>query len=327
LIFALAATASVVVIAVTAGGGSKVQAHRSPGHAAQRALAAKPKCFGAASRDPLRRCNNPALRLAVVPTPSDARNQPNAPCTLIEQQGRFTVCAFGVPRAEAVGTVALLGDSHAAHWRAALEVVARAKRWRGLSITLSGCPFSTATRVLPEPLRGDCIRRNHEVPQWFAEHPEVSTVFVSELSGATWLVPPGRNMFEAEVTGYMDAWKALPESVKHIVVIRDTPKAEESTRVCIEQAIAKREPAGRKCAVPRSLAMERDAAAVAAARMRSRRSQTVDLTRFFCNSQRCYPVIGGALVEKDLHHLTAVFVATLGPFLLRDVDALSTSWK
>jgi hypothetical protein len=32
-------------------------------------------------------------------------------------------------------------------------------------------------------------------------------------------------------------------------------------------------------------------------------------------------VIGGALVYKDVSHLTAVYGKTLGPYLLRDLDA------
>ena len=33
-------------------------------------------------------------------------------------------------------------------------------------------------------------------------------------------------------------------------------------------------------------------------------------------------MIGGALVLRDQNHLTAVFSTTLGPYLLRKVDAL-----
>src|SRR3954468_18973975 len=67
-------------------------------------------------------------------------------------------------------------------------------------------------------------QRNREVPRWFGQHPEVRTVFVSELSGAQWLVPRGRDMFAAEVAEYIGAWRELPDSVRHIVVIHDTPK-------------------------------------------------------------------------------------------------------
>ncbi|HEY7632355.1 MAG TPA: hypothetical protein VH817_16735 [Thermoleophilaceae bacterium] len=73
--------------------------------------------------------------------------------------------------------------------------------------------------------------------------------------------------------------------------------------------------------------MDRDAAVVAADRLNSPRIQVLDLTRYFCSTADCFPVIGGALVHKDLHHMTAVFVTTLGPFLLKDVNALASSWR
>ena len=301
-----------------------VQAQGKDGRpAAGPATVTGPNCFGAAARDPSRDCSHRAHQFEVVPTPNAARNRPNAPCTIIEEDGPLRVCQFGVPAAAATGTVALLGDSHAAHWRAALEVVAQAKRWRGLSIALSGCPFSTATRVLQEPLLSNCIERNREVPGWFARHPEVHTVFVSELSGAKWLVTPGTDMFEDEVKDYIDAWNSLPATVQHLVVIRDDPKGLPGTQRCVERALRRHAAAGLICKVPRAAALDRDAAVIAAQRVGAPRVQVVDLTRFFCNSRWCYPVIGGALVHKDEHHMTTTFVATLGPYLLQAVNRLT----
>jgi len=51
--------------------------------------------------------------------------------------------------------------------------------------------------------------------------------------------------------------------------------------------------------------------------------RTIDMTGFFCGRRSCYPVIGGALVLRDQSHLTGTFSGTLGPFLLRAVDALN----
>jgi hypothetical protein len=59
--------------------------------------------------------------------------------------------------------------------------------------------------------------------------------------------------------------------------------------------------------------------------MRSPQVRSVDLTPFFCDRRRCFPVVGGALVYKDAHHLTRVFSASLGPFLLRALDDLRAS--
>jgi SGNH domain (fused to AT3 domains) len=282
-----------------------------------------PACFGAASHDSYRPCDNPDLRYDVIPSPAQARNGQNASCASIADEGPLRVCEFGAPGAEATGTIALLGDSHAAHWRAALEFAAEAQRWRGVSLTLSGCPYSTATRVLRNELRARCIRRNQAVPDWFERHPRIHTVFVSELSGARWRLPPSaRSSVDAEANAYVGAWERLPRSVRQIVVIRDTPKAAPRTAGCVERAHAAGDDAGSACAVPRSVALDPDAAASAARRVGPPRLRIVDMTRFFCDEKACRPVIGGALVQKDLNHLSVVFVRTLGPYLLDAIRRL-----
>src|ERR1035441_3930775 len=134
-----------------------------------------PRCFGAAALDRLHPCSNPNLRLAVTPTPGEAVLVPNAPCTPLEPV--LNVCGFGVPAAGASATIGLVGNSHAGHWRAALEDVAEALNWQGMSITRSSCPFMEASITLPEPGRVQCARWIDGIPGWFDLHPEVGTGF------------------------------------------------------------------------------------------------------------------------------------------------------
>jgi hypothetical protein len=71
------------------------------------------------------------------------------------------------------------------------------------------------------------------------------------------------------------------------------------------------------CALPRQYVLPGDALADVAQALRSVRAKVVDLTPHFCDAASCYPVIGGALVQRDETHLTPTFSATLGPFVLR----------
>ena len=314
-----------VVAATTLGTGSVV-AMRAP---VTNARVSPPPCFGAAARAPGRRpCADPSLRLSVVPSPAVARTLPNSPCTIIGAAP--PVCAFGVDAAHARDTIAIVGDSHAGGLRGAVATVARAHGWQGLSITHSSCPLSTAVRALPDPeLFQRCAAWKTEVFAWFQRHPEVHTVFVAGLSGGSGVRPAGgQTRFDTAVSGYLGAWNALPATVRHIVVMRDTPKVRHTTAACIERAMALRRDAGAACAVPRSRALDPDPLVVAAARVRSPRVQVVDLTPVFCSDRLCFPVIGGALVFRDVTHLTAVFAATLGPYLLKQVDGLmgSPAW-
>jgi hypothetical protein len=289
------------------------------GETSQGRSVAAERCFGAAARDPLQPCRNPRLEHTVVPRPSVAGRLPNAPCELIATPSALSVCAFGTDESRAQRTIALVGDSHAGHWRAALDAVARRRGWRGLSITHTSCPLSKAVRNLADPARfRACAQWKRSVFAWFAEHPQVRTVFVAGLSAGAGVVPRrGKGRFETAVDGYVAAWRALPRSVEQIVVIRDTPKMRGPVEPCLARAIALRRPAGRACAVPRRRALDRDPLMAAAARIRSPRVRTVDLTRFFCGPGSCYPVIGGALVLRDQNHMTPTFAATLGPYLLR----------
>jgi len=265
-------------------------------------------------------CRNPALRRSVTPSPAAAARSPNAPCRAVEQHGLVRACFFGVPREQAQETVALVGDSHASHWRAALEYVALARRWEGISLARTSCPLAKAVRNVPEPQRSQCARWNREVLRWFVGHPEVSTLFTGELSGGMGVIAPtGVGEFAARVSGFVGAWRALPPTVRRVVVIRDTPKARPRGGVaaCVSRAIARRRDAGVACASPRRTALDADPAATAAQRVRSPDAHVIDMTDLFCDARRCFPVIGGALAYKDSNHLTRVFVESAGPLLGR----------
>jgi SGNH domain (fused to AT3 domains) len=264
----------------------------------------------------------------VRPRPSIAQITPNAPCERVRRYGPVHPCAFGTGRGKAVDTIALIGDSHASHWRAAVEVAARAKRWHGLSITSGVCPVSKSPWLLPEPELSQCLRWNRAVLGWLSRHPKVTTVFQSQIvSHRNVSARLGEDQFAAKVRGYIEEWKAFPRSVRHIIVIRDDPRTSYKTAGCVMRARAHRHRPGIACAATRAWALQRDPVAAAARQAHSRRVQLIDLTRFMCDERRCFAVVGGALVHKDINHLTRVFATTLGPYLLRKLNRLSAKWR
>jgi hypothetical protein len=136
----------------------------------------------------------------------------------------------------------------------------------------------------------------------------------------------GQSQFAAPMDGYARAWRALPRTVTHIVVIRDNPWSTFGTPDCLRRAKARRLQPGPACAVARSRVLLPDPAATAATGLHSPRVEVADLTRFMCEPLVCLPVVGGALVNKDATHLTTEFATTLGPYLLRRVDHLMRAW-
>jgi hypothetical protein len=201
--------------------------------------------------------------------------------------------------------VALIGDSHSAHLRAAVDVFARALGWSAISITRPGCAFSTEAYPAPPPIPARCRRHTAEALRWLRRHPSVTTVFTSSSAGRG--LSPG---------GFAAAWSRAPASVRRIYEIRDVPRVSYATAGCVRSVLRRHARSARACSVPRAGAFPFDPAAAAAAGA-GRRVRLLDLSRHFCDARRCYPVIGGAYAYKDFNHLNRVFAATLGPALLR----------
>ncbi len=308
--FLVAALATAAVVAITYAGEAHVQSRIAHAQdATARFLAHAPTCFGAGVGTPPRVCEDPRR---VVPTPVAAAHEGNAPCTMIERRSRLAVCAFGVPGVRARSTFALVGDSHASHWRAAFAPAAREEGWRGLSITRTGCPLTAASRAASARARDNCRQWNREVLDWFRANPEVSTVYVTARSG---LDVVGDH--DEVARGYARAWRALPDSVKRIVVIRDTPRMRTRTLDCVEGARQDGRRPDLACRVPRARALRADPQLDAIAQLHSPRVRAIDFTSSFCDARACYPVIGGALAFRDVDHLTPTFATTLAPLLRR----------
>jgi hypothetical protein len=229
-------------------------------------------------------------------------------------------CAFGATSSAKPPTIALIGDSHASHWRAAVDVVARTAGSRAVSITRSGCPFSTAQVIIPSSEQAvTCRRWNGEVLAWLKRHAEVTTVFLSQRAHAKYVALRGATSnFDTAVRGDAARYRALPATVTSVVVIRDTPVSSSMAEDCVRRAYARGQNVAMRCARARAKAVGRDPAVKAARQLRGR-VHVLDMTPFFCSSTACYPVVGGALVHKDIDHITTVFARTLGPFMVSKV--------
>ena len=263
-----------------------------------------PRCFGAAARS----CTNPRLRKVVFPSPGQVRaTPPEHPCRP-RTGGSYRAigpCAFGELDADGPPRLALIGDSHAGHWRAAADVAMKAVGRQAVSITTPGCSFSTEVYPAPAPIPARCRRHSREALTWLRRHPSVRTVVTSNAAG--------RGL---TVNGYLSIWRRVPASVRRIYVVRDVPRVRFSTAACVASVRRQKRVSVRACAVPRSGAFPADTSAQAA-RMAGARVQLLDFSRFFCDATRCFPIIGGAYVYRDFDHMNPVFNATLGRYLLR----------
>jgi hypothetical protein len=252
-----------------------------------------------------------------MPTPDQALLNPNFACRKHVETEQLSPCTFGAE--DPVATVALVGDSHAQHWRSAFAVVARRHRWRVEDVSVPLCMFSTATTGAEAPFDRFCPKWNQDVLDWLAANPQIRTVFVAGKTRQFVEPGPGQTAYQARVEGYKARFAALDRTV---IVIRDAPFEGVTTKDCVRRRMARGQSLVRACGVPRRRAVTADPAVAAA---RATGKAVIDLRDQFCDARRCYPVIGGALVHKDADHLTQVFSRTLGPFLDRAYGALTMS--
>ena len=57
--------------------------------------------------------------------------------------------------------------------------------------------------------------------------------------------------------------------------------------------------------------------AIAATKTPSKNVHLIDLTDHFCDSQKCYSVVGNVAVYYDANHLNAEFSRLLAPYIER----------
>jgi len=292
--------------------------------AAPASAASTPACFGAAARNQAAPCHNSALDYSAKPTPNFAPLELNAPCHPLTFTQFPRVCWFAHRKQGSSATVALLGDSHASSWRSAVAVLARSQRWHALTIRRSSCPFNEARRTGPPKESATCSRWVTAVVRWFGHHPEIHTVLVTGSAFSDVIVPAGGDEHQVAVDGYREALASLPPSVTRVVVVRDTPRSSTSTFDCVRQAIKAHQPLTDACSLPRGDVLPPDPGVEAAQQLGAPRFQVIDLSGFFCDPDRCFPVIGGALVYKDISHMTTVFGTSLGPYLTSAYLSLSS---
>jgi hypothetical protein len=283
--------------------------------AATHAATKTPACFGAASRDPATPCHNPALDHSVKPSPSWAPLELNSPCHPLTFTHIPRVCWFAHRKQGSLETVALVGDSHASSWRSAVVVLARAQRWHALTLRRSSCPFNEARRNSPPKESASCAQWVQATIRWFGKHPEIHTVIVTGSAYAGVVARSGQDPHAVAVEGYREALAALPPSVQRVIVVRDTPRSSVNMFDCVSSAMKARQSLANACTLPRSDVLPPDPGVEAAQQLGPPRFQVIDLSDYFCDVDRCHPVVGGALVYKDISHMTTVFGTSLGPYL------------
>ncbi|ROQ36657.1 peptidoglycan/LPS O-acetylase OafA/YrhL [Frondihabitans sp. PhB188] len=313
---ALAVAVAVVAVPVAVGGAALQRQATDAVEAAQAQAGAGKPCFGAAALDPGASCGAPPTTLS--PDPALAADdlppayEQGRRCLPPESSTAVVACTSGSGSVR----VALVGDSHAASWEPTIRAAGVTRGWSLTTYLHSGCPFTTITESNPNPTYvAACTTWNTTLAATLADDEPFDIVFVSHSQH----VPDSAAAAAAEVRGYSEAWQPLLSRGTRVIVIADTSRAPADAQACLETHAT--DPGS--CSLKKADAYLAPDAMLASVESTDG-AEAIDLTDRVCPGDTCLTAIGGVVVYRDTHHLTATYARTLGPALGRAFDRLAT---
>ncbi|WP_433124112.1 acyltransferase family protein [Micromonospora sp. CA-240977] len=252
---------------------------------------------------------------SIIPDPARAaRDTPQSQslsqaksCHVSLESATPEVCVYG--KMNSATTIALAGDSHADQWVPAMRLAAETNGWRLATYTKSGCPFLTAEISLNDRPYSSCTEWNKRVRQTLlgAGRPDLLVVTSAEypINGE-----PAAKWRSALVRELRETWSGMIAEKVPVVVLRDTPLHLKDIAECV----SKNPNRLTKCATTRAEALGRGGGpAQEEAADGLPGAHLINLNDWICPADRCAPVIGGVLVWRDAHHLSATYSTTLAP--------------
>lgn len=221
-----------------------------------------------------------------------------------------TDCIFGDPNGSV--TVALFGDSHAAQWFPALDVIARENGWRLLSLTQGGCPFiDVITYNATDNIDLTYCGPWRESVISYLREQDVSVVFLSQyyrLRAASDRKAIAPAAYAELLPTLLDRFRA--DGIEP-VVIADSPYFEREVPGCLTENRSRMDRCAPGDASPELSEVEETIRRI----VEERQVGFIEPRRWLCADGYCPPVVGNLLVYRDQSHLSATFVEWLTPVL------------
>jgi hypothetical protein len=215
------------------------------------------------------------------------------------------LCTLGI--ADGAITVALVGDSHAAQWFPALEVIAQQRGWKILPFTKDSCIFLDM-RIVSLHLEREyteCARwRDQVVIALQRAQPDLVVV-----SSSRWVHPV--DPADADPQRQSDAMVRLLKALAgRVAIIADTPLSAVDVPACLSRPDRTAADCATACGYALTAHLARDGRAAAALG-----ATLIDPTQWLCGADVCPAVIDWTIVYRDDHHLTATMARRLAPLL------------
>lgn len=293
-------------------------------------------CRGPGALDPANGCRSVTGRRPFLPSILQASRQNKVEAYPGCQSGipgtTLGSCAIGAPAEGATATVALVGDSHAGQWLPAFDRLGQQRGWHVVAYAKSSCPASFAVRTLPSETTDDnqvdCGRwvRSLAAELVAKGYDAVFTAAYSTAYG--WKSPADFKFSDPGVQGFQEFWGHLNEAGIAVYPLEEVPRTNGGyVPQCLDE---RHDPLA--CSVPVGKAMPASRPLFVAARGYAESGQpgSVKLIRLrdqFCDSVRCYVVVGRMLVYRDYSHLTKEYAEALVPFIDRQLPADITTHR
>jgi peptidoglycan/LPS O-acetylase OafA/YrhL len=254
----------------------------------------------------------PTLAKAARALPVIVKND----CHLQHSGVRSKPCIYGDARSHT--SVVLFGDSHAAAWFPALDLISEQQHWRLVDLTKAGCPPAEVSIVFvqggaPYP---ECTawRRNAQA-QIAALHPALVV-----MAWARYIEQPEARALAGVPTPFGSTWqnglaaifRFLHNSASHVVFISDTPTLRQLAPDCVAGHISDVRP----CTTPRHAAIRlQDVKSQELELARKEQIDSIDPTAWFCAPTKCPVIVGNILLYRDNAHMSPAWSRFIAPVL------------
>jgi hypothetical protein len=233
-------------------------------------------------------------------------------------------CVFGDPAS--TKTLVLFGDSHAAQWFPALELLALEAGWKLVPLTKSACPAPVFEPLDPNLGRPyvECTRwRERAIERIRALYPDLIVVSTSRRNSA--FTDGGSAAMGEWDRGVRELLSRLSDRASRIVIVEDTPRPDFRVPLCLARAQRRGRSPESACAFEVGEASQRTIERMwPIGDLGYSNVRLFDPTSIVCPQRTCSTERQGMVLYSDSHHLTATFSRSLAP-LLSGVVQLSDS--
>lgn len=219
-------------------------------------------------------------------------------------------CSFGAPEATATRRIALLGDSHAGMWAAALGQFVEVEGIRVESFTASSCPTTedpvAFAKYLAPQHRKACLAVRTASVEAILNDPSIDTVVVSGNAYrlARWT---GTSWAEDDGSGLARLWRRFIDADKQVLVIDDVPMLPWKLPDCLALPQIDPEP----CTHPQAEVPPATPFARAFQQLEPGTAQMISFKDVFCDGMTCHSIIGGIPAYMDADHISAPMARSL----------------